>query len=296
MDVASGETETSASAGARIAKTVSVVIPALNEERNIGWVLGRLPNCVDEVIVVDGRSIDRTIEVAVATRPDTRIVEEKTPGKGMALRAGLTQARGDHVVMLDADGSMEPREIGRYLTRLEEGFDVVKGSRFLPGGGTTDISRLRALGNFGLLTLANLMYGCQFTELCYGYMAFKRSVIPLLRLTAAGFEIETQIVTHALRAGLRVAEVPSFEAARRSGESNLRTFRDGTRVLHELLRARLGAWPSPLTGNTPASRQPDPGHAALAPPAPLAQLPARAAGATASLAAAELSASSSTQP
>jgi glycosyltransferase involved in cell wall biosynthesis len=281
MDVSRRNTETSSAA--RIAKAVSVVIPALNEERNIGWVLGRLPSCVDEVIVVDGRSTDRTIEVALATRPDTRIVEEKTPGKGAALRAGLTQARGDHVVMLDADGSMEPGEIDRYLARLEEGFDVVKGSRFLPGGGTTDISRLRAVGNVGLLTVVNLLYGCRFTELCYGYMGFKKSVIPLLRLTAAGFEIETQIVTHALRAGLRVAEVPSFEAARRSGESNLRTFRDGSRVLYELLMARLAAWPSALAGNTPAGQLPDPGQAALRPPAP-------------QLAAAELSASSPRQP
>jgi glycosyltransferase involved in cell wall biosynthesis len=268
---------------ARTTKAVSVVIPALNEERNIGWVLGRLPTCVDEVIVVDGRSTDRTIETALATRPDTRIVEVKTPGKGAALRVGLTQARGDHVVMLDADGSMEPGEIGRYLVRLEEGFDVVKGSRFLPGGGTTDISRHRAVGNFALLTLANLMYGCRFTELCYGYMAFKKSVIPLLRLTAPGFEIETQIVTHALRAGLRVAEVPSFEADRRSGESNLRTFRDGSRVLHELFKARLAPWPSALARNTTACQPPDPGHAPLGAPSP-------------QLAAAELSASSPTQP
>jgi glycosyltransferase involved in cell wall biosynthesis len=281
MDAARSEAQTFASVHARVAKTVSVVIPALNEERNIGWVLGRLPDCVDEVLVVDGRSTDRTIEVARAIRPDTRIVAEKAPGKGAALRAGLTQARGDHVVMLDADGSMEPGEIDRYLARLEEGFDVVKGSRFLRGGGTTDISRLRAMGNFGLLTLANLMYGCRFTELCYGFMGFKRSAIPLLRLTATGFEIETQIVTHALRAGLRVAEVPSFEAARRSGESNLRTFRDGSRVLHELLRARLGAWPT-----TPAAdsiQLPDPDHAVLGPPAP-------------QLAAADLSASPSVQP
>ena len=295
MDVS--RTKIGPSPPARTPKAVSVVIPALNEERNIGWVLGRLPDYVDEVIVVDGRSTDRTIEVALAIRPDARIVEEKRPGKGAALRAGLTQARGDHIVMLDADGSMEPGEIGRYLARLEEGFDVVKGSRFLPGGGTTDISRLRVVGNFALLSLANLLYGCRFTELCYGYMAFKKSVIPLLRLTAAGFEIETQIVTHALRAGFRIAEVPSFEAARRFGESNLRTFRDGSRVLHELLRARLGPWPSPAAGDTPASEQPEPLHVPLAAPATLTQLQAGAAGAPAPLAAAELgAASSTTQP
>jgi glycosyltransferase involved in cell wall biosynthesis len=269
MDSFWSQNKASASARERRPQTVSVVIPALNEERNIGWVLGRLPDCVDEVVVVDGRSTDCTIEAALATRPDARIVEEKSPGKGAALRAGFTHARGDRVVMLDADGSMEPGEIGRFLARLEQGFDLVKGSRFLPGGGTTDISRLRVIGNFGLLTLANTMYGCRFTELCYGYMAFRRSVIPVLRLTADGFEIETQIVANALRAGLRVAEVPSFEAARRFGESNLRTFRDGSRVLRELIKSRLSAWPPTPAESAPALPLAGAAGAALATATPL---------------------------
>jgi glycosyltransferase involved in cell wall biosynthesis len=219
-------------------RTVSAVIPALNEGQNIEWVLTRLPDCVDEVVVVDGRSTDDTIEVARRIRPDARIVHEMRPGKGVALRSGFEHSRGDYVVMLDADGSMEPAEVTRYVAMLDEGFDLVKGSRFIDGGGTTDISRLRALGNFSLLALANRAYGCRFTELCYGYMVLRRSAIPRLGLDADGFEIETQIVVHAVKAGLRIAEVASFEAPRRTGESNLRTFRDGGRVLRELLRAR----------------------------------------------------------
>jgi glycosyltransferase involved in cell wall biosynthesis len=219
-------------------RTVSAVIPALNEGQNIEWVLNGLPDCVDEVVVVDGRSTDDTIEATLRARPDARIVHEMRPGKGVALRAGFEHSRGDYVVMLDADGSMEPAEITRYVVMLDEGFDMVKGSRFMDGGGTTDISRLRAVGNFSLLALANRAYGCRFTELCYGYMAFRRDAIPRLVLSADGFEIETQIVVHAVKAGLRIAEVASFEAPRRSGESNLRTFRDGSRVLRELVRAR----------------------------------------------------------
>jgi glycosyltransferase involved in cell wall biosynthesis len=233
---------------------VSVVVPALNEAENIGWVLDRLPACVDEVLVVDGRSVDDTIGAALRARPDARIVAEMRPGKGAAVRAGFAAARGDYVVMLDADGSMEPAEISRYVALLDEGYDVVKGSRFLAGGGTTDISRLRAVGNFTLLGIVNALYGCRFTELCYGFMGFRRSAIERLCLDASGFEVETQIVTHAVRARLRIAEVPSFEAERRSGESNLRTFRDGNRVLNELFRARLRRWP-PGQG-TPAGALP----------------------------------------
>jgi glycosyltransferase involved in cell wall biosynthesis len=224
-------------------RAVSAVIPTLNEERNIGWVLERLPRCVDEVIVVDGRSSDDTLFAALRARPDARIVWETTPGKGAALRAGFEAATGEVVVMLDADGSMDPREISRFLDAIDEGYDLVKGSRFLPGAGTTDISRLRAVGNLALLGLANGLYGCRFSELCYGFMALRRSALRRLHLSADGFEIETQIVTHAVRAGLQIAEVPSFEADRRFGESNLRTFRDGARVLREMLRARVTSWP-----------------------------------------------------
>jgi glycosyltransferase involved in cell wall biosynthesis len=229
----------------RLPPAVSAVIPTLNEERNIGWVLERLPRIVDEVIIVDGRSTDDTVYAALTSRPDARIVQERTPGKGAALRAGFEAAYGDVVVMLDADGSMHPREIDRFVAAIRDGYDVVKGSRFLPGGGTTDISRLRAVGNFALLGLANRMYGQRFSELCYGFMAFRRTALPELRLCADGFEIETQIVVHAVRAGLRIGEVPSFEAERLTGESNLRTFRDGARVLREMMRARVAPWPPP---------------------------------------------------
>jgi glycosyltransferase involved in cell wall biosynthesis len=217
---------------------VSVVIPTLNEAPNIGWVLERIPDEVGEVILVDGRSSDGTIDAALAVRPDARVMHEPRPGKGVALRLGFGVATGDMVVMLDADGSMHPREIPRFVARIEEGFDLVKGSRFTREGGTVDISRVRAVGNLGLLAVTNRLYGCRFTELCYGFMALRRSVIPRLALTADGFEIEAQIVASALRADLRVCEVPSFESARRSGVSHLRVARDGTRVLREVVRAR----------------------------------------------------------
>src|SRR3954447_21602644 len=123
--------------------SVTAVIPALNEAENIGWVLERLPECVTEVIVVDGRSTDDTITLALAARPDVKIVLESVPGKGAALRAGFAQAGGDVIVMLDADGSMDPSEIVRYVSLIEAGYDLVKGSRFLRRAGTADLGRRR---------------------------------------------------------------------------------------------------------------------------------------------------------
>lgn len=218
--------------------SISVVIPAKNEAANIGWVLARIPDVVDEVIVVDGLSGDGTLAVAKSIRPDVIVVHETRPGKGAALRAGFAAATGDYVVMFDADGSMDPGEIGRFVDALEAGVDLVKGSRHTAGGRSTDITPLRHIGNMALLRMANAVYGARFSELCYGYMAFRRATIDSLRLDARGFEVEAQIVSRALRAGLRVVEVPSTESRRMNGSSNLRPVRDGSRVLWTIIRER----------------------------------------------------------
>ncbi|MBA2630215.1 MAG: glycosyltransferase family 2 protein [Thermoleophilaceae bacterium] len=218
---------------------ISVVIPTKDEASNVAWVLERVPSYVDEVILVDGQSTDGTVEVARAVCPELTLVVEPRPGKGAALRAGFAAATGDIVVMLDADGSMDPGDIDRYVNRLEDGCDLVKGSRFRQGGGSSDISMLRKLGNLGLLRLFNLLYRSQFTELCYGFMGFRREKLAGLRLRADGFEIETEIVARAVRSGLVVGEIPSFEDERRHGESKLSPGRDGSRVLATLLRERF---------------------------------------------------------
>jgi hypothetical protein len=218
------------------AATVSLVIPAKNEGANIAWVLQQIPLCVDEVILVDGHSTDATLVTARSYRPDLRIVTQKGVGKGEALRTGFLSATGDIIVMMDADGSMSPQEIPHYLHFLSNGYDFVKGSRFVGGGGSLDITRLRRYGNRFLLSLFNGLYDAQLTDLCYGFCAFHRRYLEHLNLTATGFEIEAEMTVHAMQAGLRIAEVPSLEMPRRSGRSNLRAIRDGTRVLSTVLR------------------------------------------------------------
>lgn len=225
---------------------VSVIVPAKNEAKNLAWVLLRMPDVVDEVILVDGHSTDGTHDIATAARPDIKLVEDPGGGKGAALRAGFAAATGDSIVMLDADGSMDPAEMPRFLAFLSLGFDVVKGSRFAAGGESTDITGLRRLGNRVLCSVVNVLYRTSFSDLCYGYCAFRRSALPALDLTADGFEIEAELTLHAVAAGLDVCEVPSFEAPRGHGATNLRTFRDGERVLRTVVCERLQ--PAPLRG------------------------------------------------
>ncbi|MGH7743671.1 MAG: glycosyltransferase family 2 protein [Candidatus Dormibacteria bacterium] len=217
-------------------QSVSLVIPARNEAANIAWVLDQIPSCVDEIILVDGKSTDATLVTARSCRPDVQVVAQQGAGKGDALRAGFLAASGDVIVMIDADGSMSPTEIPHLLYFLSNGYDFVKGSRFMGGGGSLDITRLRRLGNRALLELVNTLYRTNLSDLCYGFCAFHRRYLDFLDLSTPGFEIETQMTICAVRAGLRIAEVPSLEMPRRSGQSNLRTFRDGTRVLRTVLR------------------------------------------------------------
>jgi hypothetical protein len=221
----------------RPAPTVSLVIPTMNEARNVADVLDRLPAMVTEVVLVDA-SKDVTKLMARTSRPDIRIIDEPAPGKGNALRAGLAAARGDVLVAMDADGSMSPEEIPRFVHPLAHGFDFTKGSRFMAGGGSLDITPFRRLGNKALVEAANALLGVHYTDLCYGFFALRRIFLESLDLRSTGFEIETEIIVRAQLVGLRIAEVPSVELPRRNGESNLRTIRDGTRVLRTLLMER----------------------------------------------------------
>ncbi|MFB9694019.1 glycosyltransferase family 2 protein [Amorphoplanes digitatis] len=227
---------------------MSVVIPALNEERNLPHVFAKLPEGVSEVIVVDGGSQDRTVAVALELRPDAVIVQQTRTGKGNALACGFAACTGDIIVMIDADGSTDPAEIPSFVAELVAGADFVKGSRFAKGGHSHDITPLRKLGNDGLNLVVNVLFGTRFTDLCYGYNAFWRRVVPTLalpdptlprpvdgsKLWGDGFEIETMINIRAAADGMKVGEVGSIEHARIHGQSNLNTFRDGFRVLRTI--------------------------------------------------------------
>src|SRR5208337_2932847 len=202
--------------------SISLVIPTLNEARNLPWLMPRIPAWVSEVIIVDGRSTDDTVAVARRLRPDVRIVMEKQKGKGAALRAGFAAAEGDVIVMIDADGSMDPAKIVSFVGALISGADYVKGTRFIQGAGTEDMSLFRMAGNWGLTLAVRLLYGGSFSDLCYGYVAFWREHRSLFEGNQNGFEIETLMNIRALKAGLKVVEVASFEANRFFGESNLR--------------------------------------------------------------------------
>lgn len=252
------------------APRVSVVVPALNEAKNLEHVLAKLPDDIHELIVVDGHSVDDTIAVARRLRPDAMIVEQTRKGKGNALACGFAVATGDIVVTLDADGSADPGEIPRFIEALTSGADFAKGSRFLGGGGSSDITRIRALGNRALCSFVNMLYRTRYTDLCYGYNAFWHRALPVVTNSPLispapsgaawgdGFEIETLITIRVARAGLKVTEVASFEHPRMHGVSNLNAVTDGWRVLRTIFAERAYV----RSQRTPARPDPDLEHLA----------------------------------
>src|SRR6266480_7793265 len=231
---------------------VSVVIPALNEARNLPHVFAGMPEGIHELILVDGHSVDDTVRVARELRPDVRVVRQTRTGKGNALACGFAAATGDIIAMVDADGSADPGEIPRFVEALLDGADFAKGTRFVAGGGSSDITRLRSLGNYALTAFFNACYGRNYSDLCYGFNVFWRRHVPVLgldsespvpadgmRLWGDGFEIETLINIRIAQAGLTVAEVGSYEHPRIHGVSNLNAFSDGWRVLRTILVERF---------------------------------------------------------
>ena len=231
---------------ASTAPRISVVIPAVNEARNLAHLLPDIGSDIFEVILVDGGSTDGTIEVFRELLPDGRVLRQSRKGKGEALATGFAACRGDVIVTLDADCSADPGEIPRFVEALLDGADYAKGTRFALGGGSDDITRFRQLGNWCLVQMVNLLYGTRFSDLCYGMNAFWTRCLPVVTPDCDGFEVEAFINCRAARAGLRIHEVGSHEAIRRHGISKLHTIRDGFRVLHTILHEWGWGRPSPV--------------------------------------------------
>jgi glycosyltransferase involved in cell wall biosynthesis len=231
---------------------VTVVIPTLNEARNLPHVFAKLPQGLHEVIVVDGNSVDDTVATARRLRPDVRVITQNRSGKGNALACGFAAATGDVVAMVDADGSADPAEIPQFVQALLDGADFAKGTRFAHGGGSCDITHLRRLGNWVLSTLVNVLCRTKYSDLCYGYNVFWRHHVPVFgldvqqdipvgsgtRLWGDGFEVETLINIRIAQAGLKVKEVASYEHSRIHGVSNLNAVSDGWRVLRTIIAER----------------------------------------------------------
>lgn len=219
--------------------SITAIICTLNEEQTISHVLENIPSFITDVLIVDGNSNDNTIMVIQKAYPSVRITTQPGKGKGDAIRHGIREAKGQIIVTLDADGSMDPSDIIKFVESLTEGSDYAKGSRFLPGVRTDDMPRHRLFGNWVFTTLTNILFGSKYTDITYGFNAFWKEKIQNIKVHSDGFEevVEWNINVH--RHGLKVQEVAVDEYERLDGEAKLRSFHDGARILKTILRERI---------------------------------------------------------
>ena len=239
---------------------VSILIPAVNEAENIEILLNQLAAALPDIVettVIDGGSSDATVRVATAL--GATVILQKGAGKGDALRQAFGGDHGgDIIVVMDADGSNRPEEVPQIIAAIVNGADIAKGSRFMKGGGSTDLSYIRKVGNKLFTSIVNHAWSGEYTDLCYGFMAFRRGALNRLNcrnwtsncldvscegcykllpfLRSANFQIETEICIKAMKLGMKVVEIPSIELKRRYGASKLRGFHDSLSIARVILR------------------------------------------------------------
>lgn len=220
---------------------VSIIIPTLNEALNLPDLLQRIPHVPEilEVILVDGGSTDGTVDLARKLVPDLKIIYQDGSGKGNAVKCGAAAALGDYFMVLDADGSQLPEEIPVYIEKAKEGYDLVKGSRYLKGWKSKDDSLDRAVMNKVTTAVANLLWGTRYSDLCYGAFLIRRKRFMELCLKGDYFELEVEMMAKAGKKTLKIAEIPANELPRRHGKSNLSYRRDGWLIFKTVIREWL---------------------------------------------------------
>jgi len=218
-------------------KSVAVVIPCYNEEHGVRAVIEALPDLVDEIVVVDNNSTDATASVAASL--GAKVVEEKTPGYGAAYKRGLKEPVSDIIVTMDGDGSYPADAIPELLDFLfDHGLDFVSAARF-PLVSKQAMSFSNRMGNWLLTAATRVLFLKGLKDSQSGMWVFKRSILPLLRVTSDGMPFSEEIKIEALRnKQVKFAE-HHIEYRDRIGTVKLQKWRDGLENLLYLIKLRL---------------------------------------------------------
>ena len=220
---------------------LSIVMPCLNEGLTLGTCVEKAVTTINrlgiigEVIVADNGSTDGS--QAIAAKLGARVVPITARGYGSALRGGIAAARGEYVVMGDSDDSYDFTQIGDFVSKLDEGYDLVMGNRFRGGilpGAMPFLHQF--LGNPVLSWIGRIFFGCPVGDFQCGLRAFRKGAIDNLNLRTVGMEFSTEMVVKATLFKLRIAEIPTvLSPDGRDRPPHLRTWRDGWRYLRFLL-------------------------------------------------------------
>ena len=224
---------------------VSVVMPCLNEAETLATCIETAGkalvsnNIVGEIIIADNGSTDGS--QAIATRLGTHLVNVRERGYGHALMGGIAAARGEYIIMGDADNSYDFNEIPSFVEKLKQGFDLVQGCRLPSGGGIIEPGAMpflhRVWGNPMFSFLARKWFKAPLQDVYCGLRGFRKDVFYVLDQQCAGMEFATEMIIKASLYGAKIAEVPItlHPDGRRTRSPHLRTFRDGWRTIRLFL-------------------------------------------------------------
>jgi glycosyltransferase involved in cell wall biosynthesis len=218
---------------------VSLVIPTRNEEGCIGRLIKEISKKhVNEIVIVDGHSNDGTVKEAKKhLRPKKdRVLIQEGLGYGAALKQGADAAKGDIIIMMDADGSHNPADIPFMLNKIKEGYEYVMASRYTIGGRSYDDTIVRWFGNWLFTKLTNTIHNMRVTDSLYLFTTINKRAYKKLELKTRGFEFCTEIIVKAARAQLRFAEIPAIERSRYAGKTHVFAPWHGLKVLLAILR------------------------------------------------------------
>ena len=224
---------------------ISVIMPALNEEKAIGPLLDRTQQTLQqmhltyEIIVIDDGSRDQTLDICRG-KCVTIIHNRYNCGKGYALREGFKHARGEIILTIDTDGDHHPEEIPLLLAPLLDGkVDAVLGSRFITNGSKPVTSAVNSFGNKFFNFVVRGLTNHNFTDTQCGFRAFKKFCLSILSLETFGYDLETETVVKLARRDIPYCEVPVTSPVSSIRKSNLIWIKDGLRILFTILKTRL---------------------------------------------------------
>jgi glycosyltransferase involved in cell wall biosynthesis len=223
--------------------TLSIVIPAFNEEQSLREVLDAISvDIPHEIIVIDDGSTDNTFPVA-KEYPYVRSVHHiLNRGYGAAVITGFRIASGDIIVTIDADAQNDPKEIPEIIKPIiSDETDVVIGSRYLNESNDLNVSQIKRIGEKFISFVLRKKYGIKITNSQSGFRALRKVVLTsVLPLTEERFGFNIEFLTRVLGSGFRVLEVPKKEVERKHGKSKIKVFRDGLRIVYALIKSILG--------------------------------------------------------
>lgn len=217
---------------------VSLIIPAYNEEKAIQPVVEEYLPYVHEIIIVDDGSVDSTFAIAAGIVNDKVMViqHDRNRGQAAALRSGVAHASGEVLIFIDADCTYPAQYIPEFIKKIEQGYDLVLGSRQI---NNRNMPLLNRIGNVLLSSLVSWILGTTIHDSQTGYRAFRREIFEKLDVEAKGLEFFTKMTVKAAKCGCRITEVP-VEYRTRVGKSKLRPVRDGLRMLYGIFLINCG--------------------------------------------------------